>query len=251
MRAASTLLAFFSALTHSPARHISLVGLLLVSQSVLGQEPVVIPPVDPIAVVATEHVDLGDPIRISVKTSGTGVLVRVRQILPGEDLDVSANLLDLEGTGEFGFTNKSPGGYLIEVQAIVGDRIVSDYAYSRIGSIVPQPPPGPSPEPDPNPPPAPGPKNILVIHETGEISPILSQVFIKLRTGDAQKYLNENKHKLYILDDDLQPGWAQILGSTKLPAIIISDPSRGASGSVVRELPKTADEIMALIKQHD
>lgn len=235
------------------SRLLGITWLLLAPLGMVLQEP----PVEPeptIVVTATEQVDLGDPIRIKVVTEGKGLLVRVRQVLPGEDLDVSANLLELRAPGEFGFSNRSPGGYLIEAQAVVGESIATAYTYSRIGPMVPPGPgpgPDPDPDPDPNPEPTPGPKWILIVHETADTTPEIARLIVNLRTGDNAKYITENKHRLWILDDDLDPKWAQAVGTTKLPAIVIADPQRGANGAFVAELPKTSADVMKLIRDHD
>lgn len=111
---------------------------------------------EPIAVTATESVQLGEVVRISVTTTGTGLRVRVRQILPDEDQDVSNNLLDLEGPTEYGFTSTQPGGYVIEAQAVVGEKIETALVRTRIEGANPnpvdpnKPPPGPGPIPGPN-----------------------------------------------------------------------------------------------------
>lgn len=47
-----------------------------------------------------------------------------------------------------------------------------------------------------------GPRTVVVLHETEETTPELSQAFISLRTGENAGYMAAKKHKLLILDDD-------------------------------------------------
>lgn len=118
--------------------------------------PVVVPQPEPvlpapslpeISVTATPQVDLGRWVRINVLTSGKHPRVRIRQVLPGDDIylpgddgEGNAGLLDL-GNGRYALTWSS-GEFTIEADAQTPNGTITAITRTVIGEPVP---PGPPP----------------------------------------------------------------------------------------------------------
>lgn len=133
----------------------------------------------------------------------------------------------------------------------------------QVGEVQPGPFPPPKPEP-PKPEPDPGPiqpgtRTIAILYESQEMTPELSSLKVKLRTGVIGQYLIDKRHNLLILEDDMkdktgQPSpivkpWLEMIQGIDLPAIIIRAESvnlyKGSLGDSA-----TAESVLNLIKQH-
>lgn len=99
-----------------------------------------------------------------------------------------------------------------------------------------------------------GPRTLLIVRETADVTPETARLVNALRNGEAAKYLNDNGHKLSILDDDLNSpkseAWRPLWAGMKLPVLFIIDP-RNNTLVAKQELAvgiTTADVLAALKK---
>jgi hypothetical protein len=98
-----------------------------------------------------------------------------------------------------------------------------------------------------------GPRQIVVLHETAEVTPAQSQMFVALRSGANADYLASKGHKLLILDDDakgVDGNPAPLVA--KLNAESVPPPSLFVlSGERVvfkGALPATAEDVLNVVK---
>ena len=106
--------------------------------------------------------------------------------------------------------------------------------------------------PGPTPPPVEqGARRVVILHETADDTPELGSLWVKLRTGNADKYLTDNKHELLILDDDLEGTYPNLLrDKQELPAVFILDPHTNAIlFQATLEPGTTADNIIERIRE--
>lgn len=100
--------------------------------------------------------------------------------------------------------------------------------------------------------PATGPRDLLIVHESGDTTPDLARVITALRTGTAAQYLAEKKHTLTILDDEATdadgkpaPLLEQFKPYTVPELLIIAPPNK----VLKREpLPASADGVLSSLK---
>lgn len=100
--------------------------------------------------------------------------------------------------------------------------------------------------------PSSGPRELLVVHETGDESPAKSALFIELRAGDAAKYLKEKQHSLLILDKDAKDEsgnpaepLAKFAPFTPPELLIIAPPNKLLSR---QKMPATSADFLAAVK---
>lgn len=110
--------------------------------------------------------------------------------------------------------------------------------------------------PPPPPPPVVGPRRILLIRESGDQTPQLGALIVRLQTNP---YFKEKKHDLQVLDpqgklagtETAHPAIVQALkdlGATKLPAVAVYSADSGKLVGVA-ECPLVAEEFLALVKK--
>lgn len=117
--------------------------------------------------------------------------------------------------------------------------------------------PTPPVPPGPTPPVVEGKRRVVILHETSDNTPELSQLFVKLRRQDVEQYLQSKGHRLDILDDDQvthegtpDPLVVRLNGlGQALPALFILDLT---SGEVIHKqaLPATPEAVMEVLKTH-
>jgi hypothetical protein len=98
-----------------------------------------------------------------------------------------------------------------------------------------------------------GPRTVVILHETAEVTPELSQAFVALRSGDNASYLKSKNHSLLILDDDAVTTGGQpfpLIASLKgegvpLPATFVLDGKKVVAKS---QLTGGAAQVMELLK---
>jgi hypothetical protein len=118
---------------------------------------------------------------------------------------------------------------------------------------------GTQPDPIPPPVPTPGVRRLLLIHESGEQTPEIGALIVRLHQSP---YLKEKKHSFLDLDKDghqagtqnVHPAIVQALKdlqakNVKLPALVLYDSSSGAFVAAV-EVPKTVDEVVDFVKKN-
>lgn len=109
----------------------------------------------------------------------------------------------------------------------------------------------------PVPPVVEGKRRVVVLHETSDDTPELSQLLVKLRRQEIEQYLRAKGHRLDILDDDQldSAGRPDSLVS-KLKALGVAEPAlfilELASGDVIHQqpLPATPEAVMEALKSH-
>lgn len=158
-----------------------------------------------------------------------------------------------------------PGRYRIIAVSAKGD-VPSDFAFCTvvIGNPGPAPPPKPEPpvppepEPPPNPQPA-GSRNLLIIRESADDTPLQSLMFNGLQAGKQSIELKSKGHACFVLDDDakgpdgqpstLVESWRPYFTGMAFPVLIVTDK---ATGKVVHkqslDAKASADDVLAILK---
>lgn len=136
----------------------------------------------------------------------------------------------------------------------------------HVGGVPPVPPPRPEPpvppepEPPPNPQPA-GARNLLIIRESANDTPLQSLMFNGLQAGKQSIELRAKGHACFVLDDDakgpdgqsspLVESWRPHFTGMAFPVLIIADK---ATGKIVHkqslDAGASADDVMAILKLH-
>ncbi|GIW60128.1 MAG: hypothetical protein KatS3mg087_1194 [Patescibacteria group bacterium] len=221
---------------------------LLLSSLCLAQEPGIV-------VEAPKSVPLGQPALIKLQTSAdpTSIKILAFQHLEGKDRVVEGAVYELKEPLSYLFSWPQAGTYSLVVLGYHKD--TNQVLFASVDIALGQ---GVIPEPTPPVPPdiKIGKRYVVIVHETANASPKLSQLFVSLRSGDVNKYMLEKGHKLYILDQDLEIArqWRDFLASRNqaLPAIVIGDLALESGGGVLYAgpLPDTVDKVMELLKQY-
>lgn len=137
---------------------------------------------------------------------------------------------------------------------LLASLIVGSGVYTGCG-CVPEPKPVPVPPvvvPDP-PKPANGPRHVVVLREASNQSPEASGAMVLLQTGERAKYLTDHKHKLSVLDDDLdeaKPYLAAANGKTRTVLIYDGDKLLSTADLPSGESVEVADKILSLLKSN-
>lgn len=96
-----------------------------------------------------------------------------------------------------------------------------------------------------------GSRVVVMSYEFKTRPPAQSRLEASLRSGDAQKYLEEKKHTLTIIDNDLPSPelskWGKELGDDQDGMLIISPPETVLYKG---ERPKSVSEFMDVLKKH-
>lgn len=168
----------------------------------LWQQPEPSPP-EPLPVVldVTERVDLGDWVSIRVETSGELHGLQVIQVRGGDGLaGIDAPVDGLFGPidGEWRFTHKTPGYYVVEAEVVVDGKPHRTRAVTLIGAPIPVPP-GPGPIP---PVPVAGLK-VLILEEVDDRDSIPRELLTAMFDGPSSSWLSKNTTK----DADGSVGW--------------------------------------------
>ncbi|MEM2932570.1 MAG: hypothetical protein QXI61_06995 [Nitrososphaerota archaeon] len=231
----------------------SVVVLLLLCASVYAEESEVF------KLKVTQRVQLGQLVRIDVESNIAldSLVIRVREQRNGEDLLVAPDsLLELKQPGSFVFSHPSVGVYTVHA-SIYSDKqkkILDAYDRIEIVGTVPTPIP-PSPVPPTPVPVTEGSKIIVFLIETADDNPARAMLYMSTRSPNNRvyQYLEQKGHQVLILDDDLPMAkqWVDILTrqNKKVPAMIIVDPAKGQSGSVVYvgDIPSTEQELIDVL----
>lgn len=214
-------------------------------------------PKSPLEVVVPARVELGRMAVIEIK-SAVGldtVKLRIRQNVPGEDMDVEpSSVLPLKEEGKYVFSSPTPGTYTVHVSVFdTAAKQILD-AYSRVEIAGP----GPGPNPTPPPPvPVVGTRLAVILLETAADNPALSSMLVSLRRrgSTAAEYLEAKGHQLLVLDKDSQmaKSYLDLLRArgVPLPALIVLDSRKGVPDGVysVDRLPQSAEAVIEALKK--
>lgn len=241
-------------------------SMALAFAAIATQEPTPTPTPGPppFSIEAPEQVPASRLVDITVHaTDAKALAMTVYQARPGLDADVTADALRAGAApGSYVFAH-DPGLYRIVARALTtDDQIQTTETTIQVGPEVPI-----TPDPIVPGPPGPvkhGPRLILLIHESDQQTPQLSLLMGYLRSGETEKYLADQQHKLLILDDDpnqstppaLRPYLTEAtkhLTDQKQAALLIIDPLQTVSGGGVLfsgKAPATEAEFIQTLKQH-
>lgn len=181
----------------------------------------------------------GEPsafITVSAETEGEVV----RWLAIDKGLNVFPASL-LKSTKSTVVTSAKAGRYRLIAWTAVGG--IPSEAVETVVIVGDAPNPGPGPNPNPDPPKPGGPYWIIVLEETGD------------RTADTSKILNDKKFwegiesdgsELRVYDDDDKSAAPFVAITQERPALIVM--TKSGNLVAVKALPKTTDEIKAVLK---
>jgi hypothetical protein len=206
-----------------------------------------------------ETVTPGQPTQFSVTGLSEGVLAATAVTwFPRENV-VCVPARTWAGETIIWFVPGVAAEYLIAIHA--PDGLTAEIVVNTKGA--PVPPPDPDPNPGPTPPPIVGFRTVLIVHESGELSPAFAQQLESVREyTSSQAHIKRTK----FLDPDLKdmdqktPEWFQGYldliqkNSLHLPVLmvgVLSDqPDRPLAQLFAEELPDTTEDIILAIKKY-